>query len=128
MIGSAVYMGAWRKEATQFVRRNCDLLATRPVWLFSSGPLGTATADAQGRDLLTEAEPKQFEEFRESIKPRAVQVFYGALDPAKLRRRDRLIRRIPAGRDLLPEGDFRNWAAIDAWAGGIARELTPTSG
>jgi hypothetical protein len=25
----------------------------------------------------------------------------------------------------MPEGDFRNWAEIAAWADGIARELAP---
>jgi hypothetical protein len=31
---------------------------------------------------------------------------------------------LPAGRALLPEGDFRDRPDIDAWAGGIAVELT----
>jgi menaquinone-dependent protoporphyrinogen oxidase len=30
---------------------------------------------------------------------------------------------MPAGRELLPEGDFRDWAEIESWAGEIAREL-----
>lgn len=123
VIGSAAYMGSWRKEATDFVWRNRALLATRPVWLFSSGPLGAVATDAQGRDLLAEAEPKEFAEFRETIKPRALQVFFGTLDPSKLGLSDRLIRRMPAGRAMLPEGDFRDWQAIEAWAEGIAHEL-----
>ncbi len=123
VIGSAAYMGSWLKEATEFVRRNQAILAIRPVWLFSSGPLGTATTDAQGRDLLVVSAPKEFAEFNESIKPRATHVFYGALDPAKLGFSERLIRRMPAGRTLLPEGDFRNWQAIEAWAESIAHEL-----
>jgi menaquinone-dependent protoporphyrinogen IX oxidase len=40
VIGSAVYMGSWRKEATEFARKHRAALAARPVWLFSSGPLG----------------------------------------------------------------------------------------
>lgn len=35
---------------------------------------------------------------------------------------ERLVRRMPASPDI-PAGDFRDWAAIDAWAGDIAREL-----
>src|SRR5688500_11899198 len=50
VLGSAVYFGSWLKEATAFVRRHQAILADRPVWLFSSGPLGTATTDATGRD------------------------------------------------------------------------------
>jgi menaquinone-dependent protoporphyrinogen oxidase len=30
---------------------------------------------------------------------------------------------MPAARTLFPEGDFRNWNDIDAWATGIARAL-----
>ena len=123
VLGSAVYMGAWRKDATRFVRAHLAVLADKPVWLFSSGPLGFDRADAQGRDKLAESEPKQFDEFGEALRPRGRQVFFGALDPSVLGRRDRLVRRIPSGHELLPEGDFRNWAAIDAWAAGIAEEL-----
>jgi menaquinone-dependent protoporphyrinogen oxidase len=125
VIGSSAYMGSWLREARTFVRRHHDALAAAPVWLFSSGPLGTATTDAQGRDVLTEAEPRQFAEYRETLRPRALQVFFGALDPARLRRRDRLVMRIPALRPLMPEGDFRDWPAIDAWTDDIARELAP---
>lgn len=123
VLGSAVYMGSWRKEATEFVRGNLAALAGKPVWLFSSGPLGTDPKDAEGRDKLKQAEPKQFEEFGEALSPRGRRVFFGALNPSVLGRRDRLVRRIPSGRELLPEGDFRDWAEIDEWAAGIAEEL-----
>src|ERR1700719_898345 len=39
VLGSAVYMGGWRREATEFARKHTAVLATLPVWLFSSGPL-----------------------------------------------------------------------------------------
>ena len=57
VIGSAVYAMHWQKDAAQFVRRNRALLAGRPVWLFSSGPLGTEATDAKGRDLTAVTEP-----------------------------------------------------------------------
>lgn len=128
VIGGAAYVGSWMKEAAEFVRRNQEALAALPVWLFSSGPLGTEPTDAQGRDLLTISEPKEFAEFKQTIKPRATQVFFGALTPRALAFSERLVRAMPAGRALLPEGDFRDWAAIDAWAQSIARELaTPVT-
>lgn len=123
VIGSSAYMGSWRKEAAKFVRRHEELIKAHPVWLFSSGPLGTAGKDAQGRDLRKESEPKEFEEFGQSLQPRGMQVFFGALDASVLSRRDKLVRRIPSGRELLPEGDFRDWPAIDEWAAEIVREL-----
>jgi menaquinone-dependent protoporphyrinogen oxidase len=123
VIGSAAYMGSWLKDATEFVRRNVASLAMTQVWLFSSGPLGTNPRDAQGNDLLTASAPKEFAEFKETIKPRDMKVFFGALDPNKLNFAEKLIRSTPAGRTLLPEGDFRDWNAIEEWAGAVAAEL-----
>jgi menaquinone-dependent protoporphyrinogen oxidase len=127
VIGSAVYMGKWRKQASEFVRDNSALLAIRQVWLFSSGPLGTATKDKEGRDILDTSRPKEFAEFEASITPRDLKVFYGALDPRERDGASWLLRRLPAGRGLLPAGDFRDWAAIEEWAEGITRELAATT-
>ncbi len=123
VIGSAVYMTHWLKEATEFVTRNRALLASRPVWLFSSGPLGTETKDAQGQDLRTVTEPKEIAEFRELIKPRDHRVFFGVLDSSKLGFGHRMLRKLPAGRNLFPEGDFRDWNDIEKWAISIAQAL-----
>jgi menaquinone-dependent protoporphyrinogen oxidase len=129
VIGSAAYMGSWLKEAVEFVRHNQAILATRPVWLFSSGPLGTALTDAQGRDVMVASEPKEFAEFKETISPRGQRVFFGALNISRLGIADRLVTKLPAARaaGLFPEGDFRDWEAIGAWAENIAHELAPVT-
>jgi menaquinone-dependent protoporphyrinogen oxidase len=124
VIGSAVYMGQWLRPATEFVRTHQDALAARPLWLFSSGPLGTSTTDARGRDVLEASEPRQFAEFRTVLKPRGLRVFFGGLDSSRLGRAERLARTPPAMRQLMPEGDFRDWPAIDAWAQDIALALS----
>ncbi len=123
VIGSAAYMGFWLKEAADFARRNQAILAARPVWLFSSGPLGTETKDPQGRDLRATTEPREFAELKQTLNPRGTRVFFGALFPDKLGFSERLVRSMPAGRGLLPEGDFRDWQEIDSWAQSIAREV-----
>jgi menaquinone-dependent protoporphyrinogen oxidase len=123
VIGSAAYLGHWQQKATGFVRANEGLLASRPTWLFSSGPLGTEPTNAQGVDQRVAAEPKEIPEIEEAIHPRDHRVFYGALDPGKLGVRDRAIRTLPAGRALLPEGDFRDWQDIESWAQSIAHDL-----
>lgn len=125
VIGSAAYMGSWLKEAAEFVRSNQAILAAKPVWLFSSGPLGMEKADAQGQDKLISAEPKQFAEFKELVKPRGMQVFFGALNINKLGFLDRLVTKVPAARsaNLFPEGDFRDWDAVEAWADATAHQL-----
>jgi len=125
VIGSAEYYVHWMKPATEFVRRNASALASRPVWMFSVGPLGTKEKDDQGRDVRAVLEPKEIAEFRETVKPRDHRVFFGAMDPSKLGFTHRLIYKLPANRDgaLFPQGDFRNWADIETWAGGIAQAL-----
>lgn len=131
VIGSAAYMGGWLDEATTFVRSHRELLASHPVWLFSSGPIGCEPLDSQGRDQLTVAKPKEFAEFARTIHPRAEQVFFGAYDPDAPPAgfaeglMARFMRIAPVVRDAMPAGDFRDWAAIEAWADGIARELEP---
>jgi menaquinone-dependent protoporphyrinogen oxidase len=40
VLGSAVYIGQWRKEAVKFLQAHEKMLAERQVRLFSSGPTG----------------------------------------------------------------------------------------
>ncbi len=115
---------SWLRPATEFVQRNREALAARPLWLFSSGPLGPETTDAKGRDLLTVTEPRQFADFRTTLNPRDLRVFFGGLDASRLALPMRLARSAPAAQKAMPEGDFRDWPAIDAWAEDIARELS----
>jgi len=125
VVGSAAYYFRWMKKASEFVRQHRETLAQKPVWLFSSGPLGTKATDDKGRNLLTVTVPKEIAEFEEAIHPRGYRVFFGALNPKKLGFLHRLMFNLPANRDrkLFPDGDFRDWNAIDAWAAKIAEEL-----
>ena len=125
VLGSALYMGSWMKEALTFARQHQDLLRSRPTWLFSSGPLGTATTDAQGHDVRETAGPKQLSEVQAMLGMREHQVFFGVSDHTHFDLRDRLIYAVPAGKKLLVDGDFRDWAEVDAWAKKIALALRP---
>lgn len=127
VIGSAVYLFHWMKEATELVRRNRTFLAGRPVWLFSCGPLGTETTDAEGHDLLDESELKEIAELRAAVRPRDHRVFFGAFDrhTKAVGFTERFVLMMPAARAMFPEGDFRDWTAIEAWADSIAQELAP---
>ncbi len=126
VVGSAVYLGHWLKEGTRFVRHHRDLLAQRPVWLFSCGPLGTegSGGDAHaGADAPARPEPKEIDELLAAVRPVDHRVFFGALDPKLLGIRERALRALPPARTSLPAGDFRNWPEIDAWADSIAGEM-----
>lgn len=125
VIGSAVFMGSWMNDVSEFVRGNVRTLAARPVWLFSSGPLGTESKDAQGKDMRESAVPKEIAEFEPLIHAKGHHVFYGAFDHTKLKFAHRAVWALPAARKLLVEGDFRNWEEIDGWAADMAAALTP---
>jgi menaquinone-dependent protoporphyrinogen oxidase len=109
VVGSAIYYGRWMQAATDFVQRNRAALAERPVWLFSSGPLGVQPGE----------EPAQVGELREVLRLRGHRVFCGSLDRGRLGFAERLVVRAVRA----PYGDFRRWDEIDAWAETIASQL-----
>ena len=125
VIGSAVYMFHWLKAAAKFLQHNQTTLAGKPVWLFSSGPLGTETVDAKGRDPLVTSAPKEIGELRAAVKACDHHVFFGAFRRGKpVGFSERVVSVIPPARSAFPEGDFRDWHDIEQWAEGIARELS----
>lgn len=131
VIGGATYSSHWMKEATAFVRKHRAQLSTRPVWLFSCGPTGVEPDDVKRAEVLRSSIPREFAEVAAAIRPRDQKVFYGAYDPAAapIGIAEGLFARMltvaPKIRESIPSGDFRDWADIEAWADGIARELRP---
>ncbi|MBC8076628.1 MAG: flavodoxin domain-containing protein [Chloroflexales bacterium] len=116
VIGSAIYMGGWLPEAREFVERSWLRLASVPTWLFSSGPLGHDDPQPQGN-------PAQLDELLATTGAREHRVFVGKLDKQRLHMGERLITAMVKA----PEGDFRDWDAIRAWAHEIAAALALVS-
>lgn len=129
ILGGAAYMFHWLKPAVRFAKKHRAELSSRPVWLFSSGPLGTDSVDAEGNDVLETTRPKEFDELTVLLRPRGEKVFFGAYDPEAppIGIGERLTRHLPAARESFPVGDFRDWETIKAWAGHIAAELESDS-
>lgn len=125
VLGGAAYMFHWLKPAVKFARKHANELKTLPLWLFSSGPLGTDQVDSEGNDVRAGARPKEFDELVQLLQPRGEQVFFGAYDPEAepIGFGERIVRAMPAAKEALPSGDFRDWEAIDAWALEIAEVL-----
>ena len=135
VIGSGVYMGSWLREPVDFLERNLMVLAHRPVWLFSSGPLPAATSFKPSDDMIEatlgpnqgpgSGGRRKIEELSELIHPRDHRVFFGAFDPKDPPRAvsERLVRMMPAAKGILPPGDYRDWDEIEAWAREIATSL-----
>ena len=135
VVGSGVYMGRWLKEPTEFLEDFPTVLRSRPVWLFSSGPLPGSTRSNDPLDPLTDAlgpkvgpgsgGRKKIEELAASIGARDHRVFLGRYDPDDPPRSfpERFVRLLPMAKGVLPHGDFRNWPDIDAWALEIAEVM-----
>lgn len=116
VLGSAVYIGAWRGAAAKFLKKNEKALAELPAWLFSSGPTG------EGDPLELQdgwGFPKALQPVADRIKPRDVVVFHGAVDVKKLNP----LHKWMIGKVEAPVGDFRDWVVITAWAKAIADAL-----
>lgn len=116
VLGSAVYVGQWRKEAAAFLKAQEEALAQRPVWLFSSGPLGEGDPVQLMKGWRF---PEDLQPIADRIGPRDIAFFHGALDPGKLSLGERLLLRALKA----PAGDYRDWKAISAWASSIAEAL-----
>jgi menaquinone-dependent protoporphyrinogen oxidase len=125
VVGSAAYLFHWLKDASRFVDRNRTVLAAKPVWLFSSGPIGTDAVNKDGVDQKVATVPKEIAALKDAIHPRDHRVFFGAYeqDRRPVGMMERLVSVMPAARDAFPVGDFRDWPEIEAWAESIARDL-----
>jgi menaquinone-dependent protoporphyrinogen oxidase len=112
VLGSAVYAGHWLKPAKDLVHRLGDAFRSKPVWVFSSGPVGDP--------LKPEEDPVDVGDLIEATNPREHRVFAGKIERKQLSFPERAI--VMALR--VPEGDFRDWSEIEAWATSIADALS----
>jgi menaquinone-dependent protoporphyrinogen oxidase len=113
VLGSAVYMGRWLKPARQFAEHHARTLAAIPVWLFSSGPLGPPA------NLVPTGEPADVTELVKLTGALGHRVFAGRLERERLGFAERAVAKAVHA----PEGDCRDWSAIDGFAGEIAAQL-----
>lgn len=116
VFGSGVYDGSWTTEATELMRRHAAVLARKPLWLFSVGSFGDRHPIIGS---LIKKEPKEINEFEQTLHPRDYRVFAGVIDLDHWPAWGRLLFRALGGR----AGDNRQWPDIDAWAEEIAHEL-----
>jgi len=109
VLGSGVYIGHWIETAREFADHYAPALREKPVWIFSSGPLGTKPAE----------DPVDVSKVIALLAPREHRVFYGALERGKLGFAERAI----IGMVHAPYGDYRDWDEIRTWAHGISDQL-----
>ena len=115
VIGAALYMYHWHKDALGFLARHRKALSERPVAAFALGPVHDPHDEAewQASRLQLEKELEKVSWF----KPVALEMFGGKFDPASLRFPLNKL----AGSE--PASDIRDWAAINAWAESLRSRL-----
>ncbi|WP_409332750.1 flavodoxin domain-containing protein [Trujillonella humicola] len=111
VLGSAVYGGSWLPAAREFATAHAGVLRSRPLWLFSSGPIGPAP--------FPDAEPYDAATLRDLLGPRGHRVLPGRLEPGLLSFAERAV----ATAMRAPAGDSRDWALVRSWAAEIAAEI-----
>lgn len=108
VLGSGVYAGRWLGPVKQLIERETAALATKPVWLFSSGPLGDP--------LKPERDAEDVELLLKRTHAIGHRTFAGKIDRRQLGIAEKAIFAVVRA----PEGDFRPWPAIGEWASEIA--------
>jgi menaquinone-dependent protoporphyrinogen oxidase len=106
VVGTAIRAGRCVGEVNRFVRENGEALRQIPVALFS---VGLAPTDKDPEKGQADA-AKFLEHLREALHPVSVGLFAGVVDAARAKFPMKLVVR------AMPQGDFRNWDAIRAWA------------
>lgn len=112
VLGSAVYAGHWLEPARRFAKDHAAELATRPTWLFSSGPIGEPPKPTEG--------PVDAPKIAAQIGARGERVFAGRIDRSLVGFGERAV--LTAMR--VPDRDDRSRSEVTAWAASIAAELT----
>ena len=111
VIGSAVYAGHWLRFAREFVFEHTEDLARKPVWLFSSGPIGDPPKPKEeAADIAALVAATHAVEHR---------TFPGRLRRSVLTFTDRAI--VTALR--VPDSDTRDFGEIRAWGRSISDVL-----
>jgi menaquinone-dependent protoporphyrinogen oxidase len=120
VLGAALYIGKWNKDAHQFLSQHRTALMQRPVAVFALGPIGTDAKEIQASRAQLDQELVK----HPWLTPVALEMFVGRYDPARLRFPDNLLARLPASPlHQMPASDHRDWAAIREWASSLPQSF-----
>jgi len=116
VLGAALYMYQWHKDARGFLSQHRKALADRPIALFALGPTHSPHDEKEWQDSRAQLD-KQLAKYP-WLKPVAIEILGGKFDPAKLS--------FPLNKFAAkePASDIRDWTAIRAWAGAVSKLLS----
>ena len=114
IIGSAIRYDKWLPEATDFVNTHHEALKTMPVAMF----LTCLTLSHQSPKARQQAAryAENIAATLPQVHPADIGRFAGVLDYGKIPYPSRLLARLIFAVLRVPEGDYRDWQAIRAWA------------
>lgn len=115
LVGSGVRAGSWHKSAKEWVVENADALKTAKVAFFSVG-LTLATAPWKTDEVRAYTDKLIAET---GVEPFDIGMFAGCNKPKQFKLAERTIMALMKA----PEGDFRDWDAIDAWTREVAERV-----
>lgn len=109
VLGSSIRAGRWLPEAFEFLEQHREALSQRPVAYFTTCLTMVDDNEDSRRKVLAYLEPVR--QKAPEIKPVGLGLFAGSLDPTR-----------PLAMSVDgPQGDYRDWETIRAWA----REIRP---
>jgi menaquinone-dependent protoporphyrinogen oxidase len=117
ILGSPIYSSEWLPAAREFVAAHRATLSEMPTACFV-----LAIRLHDDSEVIRETIAGYLTPERVTMQPVSIGYFAGALDLSKLS----AITRLQVQTKNLPEGDFRDWEAIRAWAASLPGLLFPT--
>jgi len=115
VLGSAIRQAKWLPEAKKFVAAHQPALSRVPTAYFTVCMTLSQDTEENRRKAVAFLEP-----VRQILKPVEEGFFAGKMDYGQLG----LVERLMIERVMqIPQGDFRNWAAIQTWAQALPARL-----
>ena len=121
IVGSAIQKSKWLPEAMAFVEKNQEVLRQMPVAYFLACLALYEETDENRRKARSFLDPSR--DAAPQVQPVDIGLFAGVLDYSKMNLMYRMVMKSKMEKKGVPEGDFRNWNAIRAWAQGLRSKL-----
>lgn len=115
IVGSGIRVGQWHSAVKEWVAENADALKVRPTALYTvcltlvSEPDKLDEVRAYTEPMLAES----------GIEPVDIGLFGGWFEPKQFSFVERTVLKAMKA----PQGDHRDWDAIDAWVAGVAPKM-----